>query len=763
MRLLPCLLVLLSVTVSSAGSDIATDPVSLNVVPRPVSVRSTTGTFVLTNRTRIFATDSESRRIARFFADYVLEQHGMRLQFASGKSPGQDVISFSQDASRELPAEGYRLSIKPNTIRVVGRSAGLFYGMQTLTQLLPLGPQKSVELPDVEIIDHPRFPYRGVLLDVGRHFFSVTYVKRLLDFLAQNKINTFQWHLTDDEGWRIEIKKYPKLTDIGSHPTQFMTGEEAQSYPTDSPPYGGYYTQDQIREVVEYARARFITIVPEIEMPGHSGAALAAYPELACSFTKSGSNGASETRGHIFCPKPETFSFLENVLTEVISLFPGRYIHIGSDEVPRDEWRQSREAQEIIRREGLKSEDELQSFFVRHMEKFLNSKGKRMIGWDEILEGGLAPNAVVMSWRGQNGGIAAARQGHQVIMSPTDYCYLDYNQGNARREPPSIGGYLPLEKVYRYDPVPKELAPAEQGYILGVQGNVWGEYISTPSHLEYMLFPRLFAISEVGWSPLELKNYEDFRRRLAYQLGRLERQGVNYRIPEPDGLKDFYTAIQDHVTVSLHPVSPGSQLFYTLDGRMPTEKSSRYQSPFDMPLSENQSRALNLLVVSPAGRRSVVYDANFLRRPYLPSTAREASQPGLSYTLFDGIFTSAKNLDGGVQAATGTTSSFDLRQFGRQQHYGVDFVGLLRVPADGFYEFAVESDDGAVLQLDNEVVIDNDGNHGAELVSGHIPLREGFHKIELRYFQSIGGSTLGVTWGLTGAELQPVGPDALFH
>jgi len=758
----PVLWLVFTLTVTTfSGAENA--PINLNIVPRPASVRYSTGVFTLTNRTRLLAADPESRRIAELFNEYLLNQHGMSLKFATGTSTGGSVIWFSQQHNRELSPEAYRLSIGPKNIRVTGRAAGLFYGMQTLTQLLPLGPHSSIELPSLEITDYPRFAYRGALLDVGRHFFSVTYLKKYLDLLAEYKINTFHWHLTDDQGWRIEIKKYPRLTEIGSRPSQFMKGSDLESYPSDDPPYGGYYTQDQIKEIVAYAKARFITVIPEIEMPGHSQAAIAAYPELACSFTQPGASGASEQLGHIFCPKPETFTFLENVLSEVISLFPGPYIHIGSDEVPRDEWRQSTEAQAIIKREGLKSEDELQSFFVKHIEKFLNSKGKRMVGWDEILEGGLAPNAIVMSWRGESGGIQAAQQKHEVIMSPTDFCYLDYNQGDVQREPPSIGGYLPLAKVYSYDPVPKDLTSDEQKYILGVQGNVWGEYISTTEHLEYMVFPRLLALAEVAWSPLKGKSYDDFRRRLPYQLGRLERQGVNYRVPEPDGLNDFYTATQDHATVELKPVNSGSQIYYTLDGSQPNAHSQRYQSPFEIPIAENEKVVLNLVVVTPGGRRSIVYGATFLRRPYLDAVSRDVTQPGLTYTVFDGNFQSARNLEEGVRTTRGTTSSLDLQQFGHQQKYGLEFDGYLRVPSDGFYEFAVESDDGAILKIDDEVVVDNDGNHGPRSISGHIPLRQGFHKLQLSYFQSEGGAWLRVLWGVMGTDLKPMDGTAVYH
>jgi hexosaminidase len=738
-------------------------PAGLNIVPRPVSVRHSNGIFTLNNRTRILATDAESRRIAGLFQEFLLDHQGMRLKFATGKSAGDNVISFSQRDSRESPPEGYRLSIGPKNIRVSGRSAGLFYGMQSLTQLLPLGPHSSIELPGLEITDYPRFVYRGVLLDVGRHFFPVTYLKNYLDLLAQYKINIFHWHLTDDQGWRIEIKRYPKLTEIGSRPSQFMKASDLESYPSDEPPNGGYYSQDQIKEIVAYAKSRFITVIPEIEMPGHSQAAVAAYPELSCAFTQSGANGASEVPGHIFCPKPGTFTFLENVLSEVISLFPGPYIHIGGDEVPKDEWRQSSEAQAIIRREGLKNEDELQSFFVKHVQRFIKAKGKRMIGWDEILQGGLAADAVVMSWRGESGGIQAVQQKHQAIMTPTDYCYLDYNQGDPKREPPSIGGYLPLAKVYSYDPVPKEVTSKDQKYILGVQGNVWTEYISTADHLEYMLFPRLFALSEVAWSSPEGKNYDDFRRRLPYQLDRLERQGVNYRIPEPDGLKDFYTATEEHATVELRPISPGSQIYYTLDGTTPSDQSKRYHSAFEIPLAENEKTTLNLVVVTPGGRRSIVYGATFLRRPYLEAVSDSASQPGLTYAIFNGNFTSAKNLEQSVAARTGSTSSFDLQQFGLEKEYGLKWNGYLRVPADGFYEFAVESDDGAILQIDDEVVVDNDGNHSPQLLSGRIPLRQGLHRFQLRYFQATGSASLKVLWGVMGTELKPIDGAAFYH
>jgi hexosaminidase len=726
---------------------------TVNVVPRPVTVKPLAGTFILDGQTRIVAVDNESRRIAELFNDFLLNQHGLHLHITAASPTGKNYISFSQTGGGDLPEEGYRLVIGSEIIRVTGKPAGLFYGMQTLTQLLPLDVKPEIALAGVEIFDYPRFGYRGLLLDVGRHFFTVTYLKKYLDLAAQYKINKFHWHLTDDQGWRIEIKKYPKLTGAGLRRND-AAADQNSLYADDGTPYAPYYTQAQIKDIVAYARARFITVIPEIEMPGHSEAAVVAYPELACT---------QGIQSNVLCPKEETFTFVQNVLSEVIELFPSPYVHIGGDEVQKDGWRQSAEAQAIMKRERLKNEDELQSYFVRRIENFLTSKGKRMIGWDEILEGGLAPNAIVMSWRGEGGGVEAVRQKHKAIMTPTDYCYLDYNQGDSKREPPNIGGFLPLEKVYSYNPIPKDLKGEEENYILGAQANVWTEYISTPDYLEYMVFPRLLALSEVVWSPLESKDYEDFRRRLPYQFGRLDKQDVRYRIPEPNGLKDFHTATDDRAVVELSTVIPGSQIYYTLDGSPPTDETSLYQLPFQVPLQADQKAILNLIVVTPAGRRSVVYGATFLLQSYRDAVPYIADQRGLMFTVFDGKFTTTQSIEQGTQAATGNTSSFDLQQFGRVLNYGVRFDGYLKVQSDAFYQFALESDDGSVLQIDDEVVIDNDGNHASRIVTGHIPLRQGFHRLKLKYYQSEGGASLRVSSAAPGGELKPLDQSALYH
>lgn len=707
-------------------------PPSVSVVPQPVELKRLDGTFQLDARTQIVATDAEARRIAGLLTEYLFTLHGLRLPISSKRLEGRNSISLTQDGSRALPDEGYRLVVEPKRIRLIGRPAGLFYGVQTLLQLLPAATMPTLEIPGVEITDAARFGYRGVLLDVGRHYFSVATVKKVLDLAAQYKINRFHWHLTDNEGWRIEIRKYPQLTPAGS----------------------AYYTQEQIRDIVAYARARFITIVPEIEMPGHAGAATAAYPRLTCS---------SGDYANVLCPREESFTFVRNVLKEVIALFPGPFIHIGGDEVDKGGWRQSAEAQAIMKREGLRNEEELQAYFIRHVSQFLRARGKRMVGWDEILEGGLAPNAIVMSWRGEGGGIEAARQKHAVIMAPTDYTYFDYYQGDPAREPESIGGFVPLEKAYAYEPLPKDLPLQDRQYVLGAQANLWTEYVATPDHLEYMLFPRLLAFAEAVWSPIAARNYDLFRGRLTYQLARLNKQDVRFRIPEPVGLQDFYTTTDDQARVELTSLVTGSQMYYTLDGSTPTESSARYEMPLQIPLRPERKSKLNVLVVAPDGRRSVPFEATVLKSAYLNAVRHDSAQPGLAFVLYDGSFATVRTIGAGVQAAAGITSSFDPQQFGRMFDFGTSWVGYVNAPSDSFYQFAVESDDGAVLQIDGNVVVDNDGNHPPRLVTGHIPLRQGLHRFELRYFQARGGATLNVSWAPSNAPLQPLDASALFH
>jgi hexosaminidase len=509
-----------------------------NVIPMPAHLETRDGAFRLDGATRVTLDPGSAAALApsaERWAARVRTATGLPLPVGPGAA-GQGAIHLTLQGGADPGREGYRLDVSPAGVVVRGGDpAGAFYGLQTLRQLLPAGVEGGANasadwlIPAVRIEDRPRFRYRGMHLDVARHFFPVEFIKSYLDMLALYRFNTFHWHLTEDQGWRIEIERYPLLTEIGGWRRETVVRKNFDPYIGDGIPYGGFYTQDEVRDVVAYAAERFITVVPEIEMPGHSTAALAAYSGLACTpgpFEVATKWGVFED---IYCPKEETFTFLENVLTEVMALFPSEYIHIGGDEAPKRRWRESAIAQEVIRREGLEDEDELQSWFIQRIGRFLAAHGRKIIGWDEILEGGIPPDATVMSWRGVQGGIEAAREGHDVIMTPGSHVYFDHYQGDPATEPFAIGGNSPLRKVYDFEPVPPELSPAEAAHVIGAQANVWTEYMKTTDHVEYMVFPRLLALAEVVWSPREARDWASFRARLPAELRRLDALGVNYR------------------------------------------------------------------------------------------------------------------------------------------------------------------------------------------------------------------------------------------
>jgi hexosaminidase len=509
------------------------------IIPKPEKLTITKGRFLLSTDTKIICTKSLAQEAA--YLSILLSSHlGFELAVDSSATTKGNIV-LKLDATIEN-TEGYKLSVKYDAIVISGKTtAGIFYGIQSLRQLLPAEIENKVNnteeltIPAVEIIDNPRYAYRGMHLDVGRHFFSVASVKKYIDLIAMHKMNTFHWHLTEDQGWRIEIKKYPRLTEVGGFRKGTaigLAGSKNAPYTYDNVPYGGFYTQEEIKEVVAYAGARHITVIPEIELPGHSLAALAAYPEFG---NTKGPYEVAKRWGifsEIYAPTEETFGFLEDILNEVMTLFPSKLIHIGGDEVLKKEWEESTYAQKVIKREGLKNEHELQSYFIRRIEKFLNSKGRNIIGWDEILEGGLAPNATVMSWRGVEGGIAAAKQHHSVIMTPGTHCYFDYYQvgGENQKKEPITGSkrHTTVEKVYSYEPTPSALTPEEKKYILGAQGNVWTEYMPTWELVEYNVLPRMTALSEVVWSSKENRDWKDFHSRLQHIVKRYDALGYTY-------------------------------------------------------------------------------------------------------------------------------------------------------------------------------------------------------------------------------------------
>ncbi len=517
-----------------------TDSQNLHLVPEPAFTETKTGSITITPATSLVAANAETRKSAAFLNLYLQEYYGFKLPVVS-KASGNAVVLSNTLSKGTIPGK-YTLTINDKQVLIKGDNQGVFYAIQTLLQLLPLEKSRRLSVPQVTIIDSARFGYRGMHLDVARHFFPVNYIKKFIDLIAMHKMNTFHWHLTEDQGWRIEIKKYPKLTQVGAYRNGTIIGKNPGTG-NDNKRYGGFYTQAEVKEVVKYAADRYITVLPEIELPGHASAAIAAYPELSCfpkqstqikpRVTWSGDTTGKEVVQNwgvfpdVFCPTETTFTFLQNVLDEVIPLFPGKYIHIGGDECPKDYWKKSEFCQQLIKEKGLKDEHGLQSYFIGRIEKYLNSKGKQIIGWDEILEGGLAPNATVMSWRGEKGGIEAAKQKHQVIMTPTTYVYFDYSQSR-KEDSLTIGSYLPVQKIYSYEPVPKELTEEEGKYIIGAQANVWTEYIKTPSKLEYMLFPRMSALSEVLWSPKKSRNWSMFEVKMPSLLKRYDWLKVSY-------------------------------------------------------------------------------------------------------------------------------------------------------------------------------------------------------------------------------------------
>lgn len=532
------LLFALCSTLSGCGKVIPADT-EIAVVPKPERVTEGQGVFPLTVSTRVALLFDDERLpyVTAALDEVLMPVFGRGLETLEADIPVAEAVNIVRDEA--MPADAYRLEVAPGRVDIVaGGAQGAFYAVQTLRQLIPVAAYdvtnvRAVELPVVTIEDKPCLGYRGMMLDVCRHFFTVDEVKEAIDLMAMHKLDVFHWHLTDDQGWRIEIKKYPKLTEVGSVRRRTLIGRDPggeydENCKYDETPYGGFYTQDEIRNVVDYAAKRFITVIPEVEFPGHAVGALASYPWLGCTGEQYEVRQTWDIDDRVFCiGKESTFEFIEGVLEEVVALFPSEYIHIGGDECPTVMWEKCPHCKARMKAERLKRPRQLQNYATARVEKFLNAHGRRLIGWDEILEGDVTPTATIMSWRGAKGGIKAAKQGNYVIMAPTTNCYLDYYQTrDTAGEPLSIGGYLPVEKVYALDPY-EQLTPEEQGYILGVQANLWTEYIATWPHAQYMLLPRLSALAEVGWS-LDRKEYGDYLRRVRRLAKLYDAYGYNY-------------------------------------------------------------------------------------------------------------------------------------------------------------------------------------------------------------------------------------------
>ncbi|MBN1560032.1 family 20 glycosylhydrolase [candidate division KSB1 bacterium] len=720
---------------------------TVSILPLPSSLECGRGELVLRESFAIVTntSDDQVKRVAEFLAATLRRVTGFEVPIVDNTAAnGQTLLLELTDADRELGAEGYDLEVSAKGIRLsAGSAAGLFYAVQTVMQCLPPAVYaKDIQhvewsIPYVKIRDIPRFRYRGMHLDVCRHFFPVDFIKKYIDLIALHKMNTFHWHLTDDQGWRIEIKKYPKLTEISAFRDETLVGHgrsRPQRY--DGERYGGFYTQDDIREIVHYAQERFVTIIPEIEMPGHALAALAAYPELSCTGGPFKVGGKWGVFDDVYCAGNEqVFTFLEDVLSEVIELFPGEYIHIGGDECPKTRWKKCAKCQARIQQEGLRDEHELQSYFIRRMEKFLLAKGRRLIGWDEILEGGLAPQATVMSWRGVDGGIAAAKQGHDVIMTPNSHLYFDYYQADPQSEPLAIGGYTTLKKVYSYDPVPQELTADEQKYILGAQANIWTEYIKTPEHVEYMAVPRICALAEVVWIAKEKKNWRDFQRRLQTHLQRLDALNVNR---SKGSFEVTINTLQtdDRIFIQLESEQYKPAIFYTTDGTQPGPHAARYVDRF--PLKKTTTIKAGIfqdgLVKGPLAEKTVtVHKALGKNITYLQPFSDRYPAGGV-VTLADGLLGSESFNDGNWQGFHGHDLEVivDLGKVHRISDISTGFIQSSNswifmplyvdyaVSADGRDYQAVANIQNDIPALQDEVIIQRFADSFAEVEARYV-------------------------------------------
>ena len=650
----------LALVCASCGTE---QEANYQVIPLPQEVSLTQGNpFKLNGNVLIAYPENNAllQRNAEFLSEYIRQSTGYAPKtkaIAAGEQVKNAItLGLDPDIANK---EGYVLTTTPEGISINGQTEnGVFYGIQTLRKSIPAEAKgATILIPAGEIKDEPRFSYRGMHLDVGRHFFPIEFIKKYIDLLALHNMNTFHWHLTDDQGWRIEIKKYPKLTEIGSQRSRTVIGRNTQEY--DNTPYGGFYTQEEAKEIVKYAQERYITVIPEVDLPGHMLAALAAYPEMGCT------GGPYEV-----CPRwgvfedvlcignDKTMQFLEDVMSEIIEIFPSEYVHIGGDEAPRDRWKECPKCQARIKAEGLKAdknhtaEDRLQSYCMTRIEKFLNSKGRRIIGWDEILEGDVAPNATVMSWRGASGGIKAAQMGHDVIMTPNTYCYFDYYQtADTKDEPLGIGGYVPIEKVYSLDPT-FDLNEEQKKHIIGAQANLWTEYIATTEHVEYMVLPRMAALAEVQWTQPEKKDFKDFTTRLASLMKFYQRDGFNYAKHVFDLKADFTPDVAKKAVVVTLSTIDDAPIYYTLDGTEPTTASLKYIEPVVI----TETADFQAVVIRPEGKSKVVNKKiSFNKATYCPIEL--TFQPSEKYK-FGGAITLVDGMKGNDSYATGTWLGF---------------------------------------------------------------------------------------------------------
>jgi hexosaminidase len=753
-----------------------------SVIPLPTVVQRDSGLVLLSADMTITASHASLLPVARLASSYLERLTGTRPFVRSRAArPSSRAVAITGDhASSGGPSfaetielqldealghEAYELHVASDGIRISGgSSAGVFYGIQTLRQLLPAVHEGTgaLPLPAIRIADAPRFGWRGMHVDVSRHFFSIADLRRFIDLMALYRFNRLHLHLTDDQGWRLEMTRYPELTSEGAWrelnsqdsvvlrqgrdnpdfhylPAEHFRGEGAARR------YGGFYTQQEMRELVTYAAARHVTIVPEIDMPGHMMAAIASYPELSCT----GAAEWGDTFSVPLCPgKPEVLQFAENILDELVQVFPSPWIHVGGDEVEKATWASHAGTRALMEREGLSSLEEVQGWFISQLGRMLASRGRSLIGWDEILEGGLPDGATVMHWRGwvPDAPVRAVRSGSDVIRAPTTCCYFDYPESDGT-----------LAQVYAFEPVPGELNETEAEHILGVQANLWSEWIASPEQLDYMAFPRMLALAEVAWTSANRRDWRSFETRLARHYTRLDAMGVHYRVPSLTELHERTVVVRDTV-IRLSPPLPGIGLRYTTDGSLPGRDSYSHSDP----LTVDRDLTLRTRALYPSGRLGPAQTIGIEKQ-----VAREADEPGTVQAglrlAYHPIQVTRVDSITGEPSVVLTVPDVSIPEHLRAEAFAVVLTGFVRVPQTGVYTFTLESDDGSTLHIGDRLVVNNDEPHGPRAISGQVALSAGFHPLVLRFFESGGGYTLQLRWSGPGVPDATVPPSAFAH
>jgi len=720
----------LLLVITCLGLNTKTTTAQIHVIPQPLHLTTQKGNFVL-NSKAVIGVDKESAAIGKYLQGYLAQYYKLQLALkVYAQIPPSTSIRLI--SSNLKGADGaYALSVTAGKITVSGKGAGIFYGVQSLIQLLPQVSIKPLQIPVCAISDEPRFQWRGLSLDVCRHFFTVDEVKKYIDVMAHYKLNVLHWHLTDDEGWRIQIDKYPKLTEMGAKIAYYA--KEGKFRKLDNLVDGGndgFYTKAEIRDVIKYAQDRFVTILPEIEMPGHSEAAIFAYPELGCK----DSTGAKH-RVRMLDPSEYTFKFMEDVLTEVIALFPNQYVHIGGDEAEMVDWLKSPTAVALMRKEGLKNEKEVQSYFIKRIEKFLISKNKKLVGWDEILQGGLAESATVMSWRGEEGGIEAARMHHHVIMTPLPYMYFDAPQANEQLEPIGWNPPVTWQMVYNYEPQSSQLTPAEAAYILGAQGNIWTEKIPNAPHLEYMVFPRALAVAELAWSIKENKNIDRFEYKMKQQYPYFKLWNLNARLPDIVGVDHVFTNAERFKQTLQYPLS-GAQVRYSLNGKMPDSTARPVAFPVNIDVLLKDSIQLKTFTTWNLNAQHIFQSAIIKHVKIKPREVYTAElKPGLGYKIFKAKEINYAKLEAvpPVSMMVITTGTPMIMPVTDGDITCVKFSGLIKIDAESDYELTSGFEVSPTLYLDNDPVIRGEKNRYVEPQKAVLHLKKGFYEFSGYY------------------------------